>query len=171
MSELDILIWIDGNMSSPVLDLASKAADALAGSVAMYCLALLLLVPRGTRRLGILLFASMLLCDLLFDEVLKAVTARERPFAVYPAELIIPAPSNYSFPSGHTENAFILAFSVLTCDRRFGAVAAVFAAFVAFSRLYLFVHWPTDVLAGVFFAALSVYAVRLLMGKLSAGTG
>ncbi len=171
VSELDVLIWIRDNMSNAFLDLASEAADILASGAAVYCLALLLMVPRRTRELGILVFAAEAVCDILFEVPLKEVTARDRPFMEYPVNLLIPAPTNYSFPSGHTANASVLALSVLIYDRKWGAASLVWAAFVAFSRLYLFVHWPTDVLAGALVAAVCVWAVRGLMKRFLFGWG
>lgn len=151
------------------MDAASEAADLLAGGAFTYALSLLLLIPRRTRPLGVLMLLSEVLCDLIGGP-LKAVTARDRPFEDYPVDLIISRPSDYSFPSGHTANAFALAFSVLCFDRRYGAVILVLAAFVAFSRLYLFVHWPTDVIAGALMAAVCVWAVRYLMKSRFAGS-
>jgi undecaprenyl-diphosphatase len=162
VSELDILIWIRDNMSSAAMDAASEAADLLAGGAFTYALSLLLLIPRRTRPLGALMLFSEVLCDLIGGP-LKAVTARDRPFEDYSVDLIISRPSDFSFPSGHTANAFALAFSVLCFDRRYGVAAMAFATFVAFSRLYLFVHWPTDVIAGAIMAAACVFAVRSLM--------
>lgn len=152
-------------MSSTFMDFACRAADILAGSIAIYCLALLLMIPRRTRNLGILIFVAETVFDVFVEGPVKALTARDRPFVAHPADLLIGAPSNYSFPSGHTANAFILALSVFLSDRRIGGVALAGAAFVAFSRLYLFVHWPTDVLAGALFALLCVAATHYVLGR------
>ena len=64
-------------------------------------------------------------------------------------ELLIQAPTSYSFPSGHTMSSFEGAVSIFLFSRRWGAAALVMAALIAFSRMYLFVHFPTDVLVGL----------------------
>ena len=82
--------------------------------------------------------------------ILKPLVARPRPFTSDPARiLLIPRPEDYSFPSGHTAVSFAAASAALFMKKRktgvaFGAVACL----IAFSRLYLYVHYPTDVLAG-----------------------
>ncbi len=165
VSELDILIWIRDSMSCGVLDIASETADVLASTAATYCLALLLLIPRKTRGLGFLILVSEAVCDILFEISLKEIVGRARPFEEYPAELIISAPQSSSFPSGHTANAFVFAFPVLAHYRKAGIALMVCAAFVAFSRLYLFVHWPTDVTAGAVFALVCTAAVCALLER------
>ena len=58
-------------------------------------------------------------------------------------------PKDYSFPSGHTQASFAAATALFTGNKKAGICAYVLAALIAFSRLYLYVHFPTDVLAGV----------------------
>ena len=62
--------------------------------------------------------------------------------------VIIATPTDYSFPSGHTLSSTISATILTKTDRRLGYAAIPMAALLAFSRLYLFVHFPSDVLAG-----------------------
>ena len=75
-------------------------------------------------------------------------------------ELLIDNPLDFSFPSGHTLSSFVAAFLISMDNHKFGYAAIPFAALMAFSRLYLYVHYPSDVLAAVvlaFFIALAVH--------------
>ena len=87
--------------------------------------------------------------------------ARERPCWIDPAvQLLIENPGDFSFPSGHTMASFEAAVSILLYNRRWGAAALVLAALIAFSRLYLFVHFPSDVLTGLVLGVVIALAVH-----------
>lgn len=113
--------------------------------------ALALLCMRRYRFWGAALLVALAAVGLLNELALKAIVARPRPFLADPSiQLLVRPPSGYSFPSGHTGTAFaaatVLGFSPLA--RGWKASAWVLAFALAFSRLYLFVHYPSDVLAG-----------------------
>lgn len=102
------------------------------------------------RKWGIAMLCALLLTTLLGEGLLKHLIARPRPFMHYPdLALLIPPPSTYSFPSGHSAASFAAAVVLFRCRRSFGIPALILAALIAFSRLFLFVHYPTDVLAGI----------------------
>ena len=115
--------------------------------------AALLCVPK-TRRLGLCVTAALLLNGLFCNLLLKPLIARPRPFVLREIALLIAAPKDFSFPSGHTSAAFAAASALALCRSRFAVPAGVLAAVIAFSRLYLFVHYPTDVLAGLLLGCL-----------------
>lgn len=76
--------------------------------------------------------------------------------------LLVPSPTDYSFPSGHTLSSAVGAAVLTKTDHRFGWVAIPIAAVIAFSRLYLFVRYPSDILAGVVLgAAIGLAAYRI----------
>jgi undecaprenyl-diphosphatase len=86
------------------------------------------------------------LCNLL----IKPLVARPRPFTINTdIRLLITAPTDYSFPSGHTAASFAVAFSLLFGKNKLCSLAFILSALIAFSRLYLYVHYPTDVFAGI----------------------
>ena len=66
-------------------------------------------------------------------------------------QLLVKAPTDFAFPSGHTQASFAAATSICMWKRKWGIPALVLAALVAFSRMYLYVHYPTDVLGGFLF--------------------
>ncbi|MFQ9847078.1 MAG: phosphatase PAP2 family protein, partial [[Clostridium] leptum] len=75
---------------------------------------------------------------------------------------LIPLPSGSSFPSGHTASSFTAAWILWKADRKFGAAGLALAVCIGFSRLYLFVHYPTDVLGGAVLGIACAQGIYLL---------
>ena len=123
-------------------------------------IAILMVLSKRYRRGGWLLTTALVLCLLVGNLTLKPLIARIRPFDVNTlVTLLIAPPSDYSFPSGHSMASFAAAATLWHTDRRFGLAAFLLAALIAFSRLYLYVHYPTDVLGGII--------IGLLLGKVA----
>lgn len=116
-----------------------------------------LLISRKYRRYGVLLLAALAVGALIGNLCLKPLVARARPCWLEVTELLIAVPKDYSFPSGHTLASVIGAAVLTAANRRFAFWAVPAAVLIAFSRLYLDVHFPTDVLM----AALLGLAVAL----------
>lgn len=125
------------------------------GIVPIVIAIVLMLIPR-TRKTGIAMGVSIALGAVFGNLILKNVVARVRPYDVVEGiNLLIPALSDYSFPSGHTLVCFEAATVLFVTEKRYIGIAAyIIAAFVAFSRLYLYVHYPTDVLMGIILGVL-----------------
>ena len=121
------------------------------------------------RRLGLQVWLALLLSILVCNVLLKNMVARERPFELLEGiQLIVNTPHDFSFPSGHSSASFAAA-SVLFFQRwRWALPAIVLAALTAFSRLYLYVHFPTDVLTGAVLGILLGYLATKLFGLLEA---
>lgn len=150
--ELAILHGIRA-LRTPVLD-AAMSMLSLAGSHALIWLviAAALLARKTTRQAGAAAVVSIALAEIVVA-FLKRIFMRPRPFMVDSSVvLIIDPPGDWSFPSGHTAVACACAVAIamsLGARRwRIWLPIAALAILMAFSRLYLFVHWPTDVLAG-----------------------
>lgn len=116
--------------------------------------AIVCLIFRPTRKMGLTMGIALLLGVILGNALLKNLFDRIRPYAVEGYEaireaLLVSELSDGSFPSGHTTASFAAALSIFFYRRDFGIAAFVLAALIAFSRLYLFVHYPTDIFAGI----------------------
>lgn len=122
-----------------------------------------LLLKKSTRRLGILAVLSFVFC-VGIAEFVKHAVMRPRPFADMVALVpLVERPISYSFPSVHTVSSFSVACMTLWAGKgrwRWGLL--LFASLMAFSRLYVGVHYPSDVMAGIFIGATGSYVVYRL---------
>ena len=150
-------------LHTPFLDEVMKGITFLGESGWFWILvAVLLFCQKRTRKIGLAVALSLAVGLLLGNIILKPLIARQRPCWLDGSiPLLIASPRDFSFPSGHTLASFEGAVSIFLYRRDWGLWALALAVLIAFSRLYLFVHFPTDVLAGAVLAiALGVH--RLL---------
>ena len=145
----------------PLLDFWMPKITALGNSGIIWVLAAVaLLCTKKYRKYGLMLLAGLVVAMLAGNLALKNLFARPRPcWLDESVPLLIDRPRDYSFPSGHTMAAAIGATILTAADRRFGWAAIPLAVLIAFSRMYLYVHFPSDILGG---AVLGV-AIGLLM--------
>ena len=131
------------------------------GGVVWIAVGIIMLFFKKTRRMGVAVLLGLLFGLLCGNLALKNIVARVRPCAASTAPtLLIPYPSEYSFPSGHTLSSFIAASCIFAYNKKFGTWAYVLASLIAFSRLYLYVHFPTDIMGGIVLAfPLALFAV------------
>ncbi len=107
------------------------------------------LVMKKHRRMGLQVLLSMLCTFIIGNLILKNLFARQRPCAIDPSiELLIPYPSEFSFPSGHSMNGMTAAMALFLNNKKIGIPALIIALLIGFSRMYHFVHFPTDILGG-----------------------
>lgn len=145
-----ILYWIQDNLSCGLLDLLMPKLTLLGSGGAIWLLAAGgMLCTKKYRRQGVILLAGLAVGVLVGNVCLKNLIARPRPcWLDNSVKLLVSSPTDYSFPSGHTLASTIGATVLTKTNRRFGWAAIPIAAIIAFSRLYLFVHFPSDILAG-----------------------
>ncbi len=115
-------------------------------------LAIVLLCFKKTRKCGLLILIAMGIGLIIGNGLIKNVVKRARPcWLDSSVPLLIKKPLDYSFPSGHTLASFEAFVMIFLHNKKWGIVSGLLAVLIAFSRLYLFVHFPTDVLAGAIF--------------------
>lgn len=130
-------------------------------------IAAVLLCFKRTRIIGIAMVLSMLTGYLLGNMWMKNFFGRQRPCWIDPSvQLLVRNPADFSFPSGHSLISFEGAVSIWLRNKKWGAAALVPAVLIAFSRLYLFVHFPSDVLVGSFMGTGIALVVYRVMQKL-----
>ncbi len=148
--EGSILLWIQENLRSeavtPVMEFITHLGDTAFIWIAM---AAVFFAFKRTRTTGILVLTALLGSLLINNLILKNLIARVRPYeAVEGLTLLIERQPDWSFPSGHSASSFAAAAVIWLNHRRIGWTALVLAAMIAFSRLYVGVHYPTDVICG-----------------------
>lgn len=157
--ELQILDWIQ-SIRTPFGDMVMPVITALgdAGIVWLLLAAVLLLLPR-TRKSGMIVLAALCVDVILCNGILKNLVGRVRPCDVNTSiQLLIARPDDFSFPSGHTAASFAAVSALYFAgEKRLWKPALVLAVLIAFSRLYLYVHYPTDILGGIAVGAASGY--------------
>ena len=151
--ELNILLWMREHLTNPFLDTVMPYISSLARHGEFWILlALILLCFKKTRKAGVAMAIAMA-CGFLVGNIgLKNIIARTRPYDLVEIELLVAKLHDFSFPSGHTLVSFNAAIALHHYHRKWGVAALVLASLIALSRLYLFVHYPTDVLAGLLLA-------------------
>ena len=158
--EFEILYAIN-NLHNPILDKIMIAITSLGNAGLIWIgIAVLLVFIKKTRKCGMLMLISMIIGLILGNGILKNLIQRPRPCWIDTnVLLLIPNPTDYSFPSGHTLASFEAATMILLHSKKWGVVAIILAILISFSRMYLFVHFPTDILAGLILGILNSVAV------------
>lgn len=155
------ILYLINNLHTQLLDkimvFITKLGDA---GIIWIELAIILLFIKKTRKCGILMLASLMLGLIFGNIVLKNIIQRPRPCWIdNNIVLLIPNPVDYSFPSGHTLASFEAATMIFLHNKKWGIPAGILAILISFSRMYLFVHFPTDILAGTILGILISIAI------------
>lgn len=164
MSEIGIIEWMQG--ASPMLDAPMLFFTYIATHAAIWLiLAFLMTCSIRYRKVGIAVIVAVAASYIIVDLIMKPIVDRPRPFELYDLPLIVDPPVTPSFPSGHTASSFAAAASIFYYNRRAGVPALLAASAVGISRIYLCVHWPTDVIAGALIGIVMAYAAIWFMDR------
>lgn len=161
MSSLDftILNFIYDHFRCAILDLLMPIITTF-GNAGMIWILLtaVLLISRRYRSVGAAMLFALILDAVVCNLMMKPLVARIRPYEVNTAvQLLVARPTDYSFPSGHTAASFASTSALYFSRQKFWKPALVLSMLIAFSRLYLYVHYPTDVLAGTIIGSIMGY--------------
>ncbi len=152
--ELDyaVLDFIQDVLSSPFMDKIMVFLTTLGdhGIIWIIICAILLISPK-TRYIGFIALFALLFSLIINDNILKNVIRRDRPFiGLNHINLLIDEPTSFSFPSGHTSSSFAAAFVFGKYFKKpYAILTYVLASLIAFSRIYLYVHFTSDIIAGI----------------------
>lgn len=166
MQEIAILDWIQQHLRSSFGDAFFSTVTHFGdGGLFWIGLGLGLLLIKRTRRMGLHMLLALALGGIFCNLTLKPLVNRVRPFALKPdayPNLVTP-PVDASFPSGHSCASFGGATAIFYGNRRIGLIALVLATLVALSRLYLYIHFPTDVLVGVLLGIFDAWLAQYIL--------
>ena len=173
MKAIDKILYADNHIlfislrkiRKPFMDRIMKFFSFLGNKGGIWILTCLLMMLFKSTRLRAFTMSAALIFELTFCNLLiKPFAARLRPFENDKnLNIIIEKPMDYSFPSGHTAASFAGAAVIIYFFTVMGIIAYIIAFMIAFSRLYLLVHYPTDVFAGAAIGIIcSIFAVHII---------
>lgn len=171
--DLPILDWIQANMANPFLDMIMPWITVLGDAGIFWMIvAGVLAITKKYRKIGFGMAIAMALGLLVCNVTLKPLVARIRPYDLQETlgvtiNLLIEKQHDFSFPSGHTIASFEACTVILLGSRKLGIPATLLAILIAFSRMYLYVHYPTDVIASVILGTLFGVIGYLVTHKIS----
>lgn len=180
---IDVAVYkfVDSIMN-PVLDVIMTFITHLGDTpgIVWFVLGICLLIPKKTRKLGVLLFAGLVVSSVINNLCLKEFIERPRPYNLDPEVWLnagytyewpglIKKSSSWSFPSGHTSTSIGAAFALLlSCKKKhlaIGIPAFILSFLIGFSRIYVHVHYPTDVIVGAVVGLIGGLIAWLLIEK------
>lgn len=164
----NILFWVQSNLHNSFLDRIMVLITSLGDlGILWISISIVLILTKKYRIIGILTFATLILNTLLGDIILKHIFYRPRPFNMLNGlDIIIHKPISYSFPSGHTSASFAAALMLGYYIRNYRWCFYVAAILIAISRIYLLVHYPTDVFCGILLGCISFIIVNTFYKKI-----
>lgn len=162
-----ILFFIKDNMHGPIMDKVMVISTHLGdGGMIWIIIALALMINKKYRKIGVMALAALILSTILGEGILKHGVHRIRPSEdINAINLLITKPLSYSFPSGHTASSFAVAGVLAKYLKKYAVGFFALASLIAFSRLYLYVHYPTDVLAGIVLGVICSGIINYLCKK------
>lgn len=158
----NILLWIQEYIRNDFLTPIFKFITSLGDEGYVWiAIAILLVFVKGYRKVGPMVGASLLGSLVFNNMIIKNIVARPRPYRMIETlSILIPEPGEYSFPSGHTSSSFAAGVVLyLMLPKKYGVPAMILAFLIGLSRLYVGVHYPTDVLGGMVMGTLIAVAV------------
>ena len=162
--ELAMLDWVQSNLRCGFLDAVLPVVSWTCNHGELWILlALCLLAVKKYRRQGLTVGGALAMDVVCCNLILKPLVGRVRPFAVNMAVTLLTAPPmDASFPSGHTAASFAAVFALRASGSRLWKGALAVAVVIGFSRVYLYVHWPSDVLFGAVLGAVLGHVAGVL---------
>ena len=164
--DVGFLLFLQDSVRNPILNSIMIFITSLGnGGMLWIAATVLLMIPKKTRKVGLMSAIALLGSLIINNNLIKNLVQRPRPFRTFPElQIIIPTPSEFSFPSGHTSSSFAAAAVFYRhLSKKLGVPSVVLAGLIGFSRLYVGVHYPTDVLAGVIMGILLSYMAEFLV--------
>lgn len=171
ITKIDIsLLNLIQNIKSPILDKIMTTITAL-GNMGIFWILLILifLTTKEYKKMARLMIICFLFNALIVNLILKPAVGRVRPFEIVDGiKLLVLKPQDPSFPSGHSATSFCMLTVILlfSKSKTINIMASILAILIAFSRLYLYVHFPSDVFCGILIGIItSLIALKICFSK------
>lgn len=162
---LNLIANMRTDLLDTILPMISSFGDKGIGWIVLSVI--LTCIPRY-RKAGITMGLALIFCLLVGNMTLKPLIARPRPYTYFPEMTLLIAPlADFSFPSGHTFASFASATALFLYHKKAGIAAYILAAIIAFTRLYLYVHFPSDVIAGMLLGIFSGWLAYQIVQSVS----
>lgn len=149
--DFKILDYIYKNLHTPFLDKIMPLITSLGNAgIVWIIITIVLISTKKYREGGIKLILALINCLLICNIFIKPIIARIRPYDVNTlVELLVKKQLDFSFPSGHTAASFVSTVVLMSVNKKLGIFGLILSILIAISRIYLYLHYPSDVLAGV----------------------
>lgn len=172
--DLPILDWIAANIWCPFLDVAMPIITLFGDDgIFWIAIAVILMISKKYRKIGIGMAFALIMGLIVCNITLKPLIQRPRPYDFQMEHFGIEIPllvsrmHDFSFPSGHTIASFEACTVLLLGNKKMGIPATILAVLIAFSRMYLYLHYPTDVIFSVVAGSLFGILGYFLAGKVT----
>lgn len=152
---------VQNSFLNPIMIFFTKIADM--GLIWIF-IGFILIINKKYRKVGITAITALIINSILGEGLIKNIIQRSRPFTIINnINLLIPAPTSYSFPSGHTSSSFACAIVIAYYLRKLLIPSISLAIIIAISRLYLQVHYPSDIIGGILLGIISaILSIKLI---------
>lgn len=131
-------------------------------------ISILLICTKKYRKIGYTCALALIFSLLFTDLSIKQWVQRPRPITMYPiANPLIKIPTSFSFPSGHTSSAFAAAWVLYRTMDKYKVGYLILAGLMAFSRMYLYVHYLSDIAGGVVVGIISATLAMIIVNKIA----
>lgn len=160
-----VLFVIKKHMQNKYLDELMPVITRMGNLGAIWIvIAVILILDKPYRLIGNIVILTLIISTIVGEGIVKHIVKRIRPFSEKNnSNLLIPKPTTYSFPSGHTLSSFAVAEILNMYLNKYAIIFIVIAFLIAFSRLYLYVHYPTDVIAGIIIGVLCSKIIFIIL--------
>ena len=167
-ADLSVLRFIRHNIANPVLDFIMPVITLIGeDGILWIAVAIALLCFKKTRKAGFVMALSLIIGLVTVNLTIKPLVGRIRPYVIDNVPILVESLSDGSFPSGHTTACFECAVSLVLCGyKKWGYVSLAAAVLVGFSRLYLYVHFPSDVITGAVIGTAAAFLSCFIVNKL-----
>ncbi len=161
--DVTILTYVQNHLHNRFTDFFFTLLSRLGNAGAVWFLfALCFALNPARQHYALMLFFAVALAHII-SQILKPIIGRPRPFVAYPGrQLLIHTPGGYSCPSGHSASSFAAATIIFLVSRPLGIFALALACGIAFSRVFLFVHYPSDTMFGSILGVLCALLIGIL---------